>query len=296
MSNKRQSIRKFYNWNLIYNNLRELGINTFKWVNMPKEINTLYLEKILFEQGYCFFFRDDVTGEYITLGGTMGGMDIYGIPTERTAIGMNNFIYEGLNKTNSVIIYNTFRGLNTLNYARLYADKIANCDLSRDINLRQLRFPYLFIGDISQQLSLKNIYEKIEDGEVAIFSDKNIKANELTCINTNVPYVCDKLTEVKANLYNEYLTLLGIENTNMNKKERMVSNEVNGNYGNIEINRATRLSPRQYAAEQINDLFNLDVKVEFNSDLLTILNKSELFEQIEESKIITENKEVVNNE
>ena len=51
------------------------------------------------------------------------------------------------------------------------------------------------------------------------------------------------------------------------KKERLISNEVMSNMGDVEAQRFTRLNARKYACDQINKLFGLDVNCEFRSGI-----------------------------
>ena len=69
----------------------------------------------------------------------------------------------------------------------------------------------------------------------------------------------------KHQLWNEALTYLGIENVNTDKKERLVSDEVVNNMGDVEGERFTRLNARKQACDEINELFGLNVDVDFRS-------------------------------
>lgn len=275
---KRKNVRKLLLWQNNYTFLKMLATNCYMWENVPTEIDLLYVEKQLCDTGYVIFFYDDVVNQFVCLSGYLEGFDKYGNPVLRTALGENvGYEVRGLNQSNSVVIYdNTCKSPIYSRYAYQYADDLTNVMISRRVNMEQQRFPYLFIGETSQQLTLKNIYNDIEEGKVAVFADKNIQTNEIKCLNVNVPYVCDKLTDLKSNIINEYLTLLGIENTNMNKRERMVADEVNGNYGVLEISRNMRLTPRQQAVKKINEMFGLNISVKFNSGLYTGLNASDV--------------------
>ena len=72
---------------------------------------------------------------------------------------------------------------------------------------------------------------------------------------------------MKHQYWNEALTYLGVENVTTEKKERLVSNEVMSNMGDVEAQRFTRLNARKRACEQINELFGLEVDCEFRSGI-----------------------------
>lgn len=95
------------------------------------------------------------------------------------------------------------------------------------------------------------------------WADKDLDLNGVEVLDTVSPYVADKIQVVKHQIWNEALTYLGIENTNTDKKERMVSPEVMGNMGDVEAQRFTRLNSRKQFCKEVNEMFGLDIDVDF---------------------------------
>ena len=85
--------------------LYKKAISMFEWVNMPKEIDTRYLEKTLVEQGHICFFKDEKLDKFMCLQCTIGGrFNVYDLPTDYhvyTPSGYNR----DLDMSNSVVIY-----------------------------------------------------------------------------------------------------------------------------------------------------------------------------------------------
>ena len=105
------------------------------------------------------------------------------------------------------------------------------------------------------------------DGNVPyIFGDKNLNPNALKVLKTDAPYVADKLYALKTQLWNEALTYLGISNLNMQKKERLVSDEVIRSQGGVIASRHSRLEMRRQACKEINAMFGLDIWVDYRED------------------------------
>ena len=86
-------------------------------------------------------------------------------------------------------------------------------------------------------------------------------------LDTVSPYVADQVQIVKHQIWNEALTFLGIENTNSDKKERMVSDEVLNNMGDVEAQRFTRLNARKQFCKEVNELFGLNIDVDFRTGI-----------------------------
>jgi hypothetical protein len=59
--------------------------------------------------------------------------------------------------------------------------------------------------------------------------------------------------------------LLGINNANQDKKERLVAAEVGANDEQVQATRNIALNARQQAAERINKLYGLSVEVDFKT-------------------------------
>jgi hypothetical protein len=95
-------------------------------------------------------------------------------------------------------------------------------------------------------------------------------------LQTGVHFVADKLMAYKHNLWNEAMTFLGIGNAKQDKKERLVEAEVSANDEQIQSSRYVMLRARQEACEKINDMFGLNISVDFK---LNIDNKVEEVEE-----------------
>ena len=103
-----------------------------------------------------------------------------------------------------------------------------------------------------------------------IFADKSLNTNQLQAIKTDAPYVADKLYQLKTQIWNEALTYLGISNINVQKKERLITDEVTRNQGGTIASRYSRLNARRDACKQINTMFGLDVWCDYREDYQAI--------------------------
>lgn len=269
-----------------YNRIKELAISRFNWLNLPETVDPRFLELTLFEQGMTVFFNDEVLG-YLALTTTVGGMlDVYRIPKERTAYANNGFNMK-LNDSNSVIIWNNKLHENMVYGCEMFARRLYECDRTIDVNIQGQKTPILITCSENQRLTLKNTYEQYTGNAPVIFGDKDIDIlKSLQAIPTLAPFVADKLLEAKTQIWNECLTWLGISNTNYQKKERLISDEVSRNMGGTIASRNSGLDMRKQACDEINRMFDLNIDVEFNDDInIKAVNESEEIDNADEVEV-----------
>lgn len=264
-----------------YNRLTELAISMFEWQNLPETVDQRFLELCLFGDGMCVFFQDEVLG-YLSLQCMIGGkLNVYRIPMERKAYATNGYQRQ-LDETNSVIIFNNYLHTNSTLDVEMFSKRLYNLDRAIDVNANAQKTPVLIQCDESQRLTMKNLYKQYEGNEPFIFGSKGIDAGGLKVLQTGAPYVADKLYELKTQIWNEALTYLGISNINVVKKERMITDEVTRNQGGTVASRYSRLESRREACKKINEMFGLNIWVDYRED----------FQDIKEQENENENEEV----
>lgn len=248
-----------------YDRLTELAISMFKWKNLPDTVDERFLELTLFNDGQAVFFKDEALGYLSLQCAANGNFNVYRIPTKRRAYAVNGY-QNKLTDKNSVIIYNNYLHKNSRNEIEMYARRLYNLDRIIDTNANAQKTPVLVQGTEQQRLTLLNLYMQYDGNTPVIFGDKNIDMNALKSISTQAPYVADKIYQLKTQIWNEALTYLGISNLNIQKKERLVSDEVVRNMGGTIASRYSRLEARRQACKQINDMFNLNIEVAYRED------------------------------
>lgn len=263
-----------------YNRLSELAISMFEWKNLPDTIDPRFLELTLYSDGMAVFFRDDVLG-YLSLQTMIGSqLSVYRIPNIRTAYASNGYNLL-LNQDNSVIIFNNMLHTNCITDIEHFARKLYECDRAIDVNIKAQKTPVAILCDENQRLTMKNLYAQYDGNEPFIFGNKDIDLKKIQAIQTGAPYVADKLTETKLAIWNEALTYLGISNTNTQKKERLITDEVNTDMGSTIASRYTRLEMRKRACQEINAMFGLNIDVEYRQEAVVFADDIEGGDEIE---------------
>ena len=254
-----------------YNRLMELALNVFEWENLPLSIDERFIELTLYEKGYCLYFNDEIIGN-LALTCTIGGkLDVYRIPLLRRAYAVNGY-NKMCSAKDSVLIFNNYLHTPTQLTIELFARRLYEIERAIDINIKAQKTPTLILSSEQQRLTMKNLYMQYDGNEPFIFGDKNLDIDGIKSLKTDAPFVADKLEILKHQIWNEALTFCGIENSNQDKKERLVSDEVGSNYGNIEAQRNVMLNARKQAVKKINSMFGTKIDVHFRSNLATMVN------------------------
>lgn len=238
-----------------------LALNRYRWENLPNGIESRYIEQMLYDNGECAMFDHPDFGLCVLRSSSRENLNIYGEPTKLSVSGFNE--HRTIMIDECVRILNNDLGLPTLPDIEYYARRMAEIDDIILQNLRQQRVPYLFATDSNNEFSLKNLYDKIYQGEQAVFVDKemlNGQPENIMVLPTLAPYLVDKLQIQKQEMERELLTYLGINNT-LEKKERLIVDETNSNNQFIKMASDIGFKNRQKACEQINEKFGLNIKV-----------------------------------
>ena len=257
-----------------YMHLTELAMSMFEWKNLPDTVDARFLELTLFEDGQIVFFKDEELGYLCLQCAVNGGFNVYRIPTNRRAYAVNGY-QKNLTENDSVIIYNNFLRTNSMLDVRNFAERLYNIDRAIDVNINAQKTPILIKCDEQQRLTMLNTYQQYDGNQPVIFGDKALNTNAFQVLNTGAPLVADKLYTLKTQLWNECLTYLGISNINVQKKERMITDEVTRNQGGTIASRYSRLEARRQACEQINRMFGLDIECNYREDYRDIADDLE---------------------
>lgn len=253
-----------------FNRLTELAISMFEWQNLPPTVDPRYLELHLFQNGCMVYFNDDIVGNLCLDCLPNGNFDVYGNPVSRRAYSSYNNYQRDLNEDDSVIIWNNYLRNNSVVDVKMYAKRLYLLDRIIDVNANAQKTPVLVQGTEKQRLTLLNLYKEFDGNAPFIFGDKNLDLNVLKCLNTGAPYVADKIYQLKTQVWNEALTYLGISNINIQKKERLITDEVTRNQGGTIASRYSRLKARREAVEKINAMFDTNIEVNYREDVQEI--------------------------
>ena len=255
------------------NRLRLIATSLFTWEGLDKiGGNSRFLEQVLFEDGRACFVKDEDMGYLSLRVNPSDKLNVYNLPTEVMAwsIGYNKKF-----KFNDIVyIMNNEMQLPTRITLELMAYRLYETERTIDVNLIAQKTPILIEGDTKTILTLKNVYAQYSGNTPFIFGNKQFDiSNKLNVLKTDAPYLIDKLELHKHEIWNECLTYLGINNANTDKKERLVTNEVDSNNQLITFYLNCFYKTRKKACEEINEKFfdgEEVVKIKLNDDVMDL--------------------------
>ena len=262
MSRKRVSITDLLNdltFNTTFKKFKLIAVNAFEWEGLPDGILERHIERVLFDHGKAIFFRDPQMSFMCleTQNGTQ--LNVYGDPLHYRAYGYNyNKEYKA---DDCVIIENNKLRLNTYDFVMHYVKKIVEAERTMDVNIKAVKTPVIFACDDNTALTLKAISAKVDDNVPYLYIDKSISLNDISTLDTGAKFLCNDLMDYKKSVENELLTFLGLNNTPVDKKERLITDEAEANDELIASFADLQLEARERACEAINQMYGLNVSV-----------------------------------
>lgn len=263
---------------LLYNYYKNLATQVFVWENLPRGIESRHIEEFLFEYTQVAFYKHKDYGLICLPCSYSGKINIYGDPTRVFVFSINGELNDDMETDEVVRILDNPHLVNIKQYVNHYVEMMNDVQKCKRANLRKQIKPYYIVATEKNKNTVKTIVDDYTNGEDVVIIDKNLSDGDfdgLKLLSANVEYLVDKLRiEEKACEY-DLLTFLGINNNNVEKKERMLVNEVDSNNEFLLLNLGIRFKQRIIAVNEINERYGLNVKVSINRDYLSMFINEE---------------------
>lgn len=246
-----------------YYRLMLLARTMFEWSGLPNGIDQKWIERFLFTEGVCVFFKDPSLGFMVSKATLSGNLNYYDEPTKIRSYGTNYDGRELENNKNCVLIRNNEDMIPTSYTIQLFAIQLTRISRVIDVNINAQKTPVLIKCSDKEKLSLKQVYQQWNENEPVIYGTKDLDVERFEVLRTDAPIVFDKLQLQKHDIWNECMTFLGINNANTDKKERLITDEVVANNELVDLSAKVMLETRKRACKQINEMFgtNIDVRL-----------------------------------
>lgn len=145
-----------------------------------------------------------------------------------------------------------------------YATMLAMCDSSVATNLMNTKVTYVFKASSKAQAeTMKKMYDDITCGKPAVFVGENGAINEenMFVMPAKQNFIAEDVQILKRKIINEFLTEIGINNTNQDKRERLTDDEVNANNDEVYANIQHWFDNISDGINRANKLYNLGLSV-----------------------------------
>lgn len=249
-----------------YDRLKLLSTSLFKYDGLDEIFGfgaSRFLENALFEKGRAVFVKDDTKGYMVCNVNPESSLNIYNLPTKIRAWNI------GYSKTfdldDVVYIMNNEAQKPTSSTIELFAYRLYDVQRTMEVNLEAQKTPIAIETDDKGVLTAQNAYMQQSGNMPVIFINKDMDlGKKFNVLNTDAPYLLDKLTLYKHEIWNECMTFLGINNANTDKKQVVLTPEIESNNDLINFYLNCFYEPRKRAIDSLNEKFGLNIQIDIN--------------------------------
>lgn len=251
-------------YNLYYRLLFQKVLSVYKW-KIPEQWAENYFLYTLYDWGYIGVFD---TWQY-GLVAQFPALQGYNMFYQPTTMRIDNQWFENVTRkigVNGVLVrlMPDYRGVSDI--VSRFAQQLALCSQSIDVSLFNSHIADIFaVRDKKIAEDMKKVYDKIASGEPAVFFKKqkdvlNDEESVWDIINLKPKdnYLGNIILSDMRKIENQFNTIFGIPNANTEKKERMVTDEVNSNNVDTCLFSDKMLKNLQKSCKQVNTMFNGD--------------------------------------
>lgn len=262
MARKRANLTDLLNnltFKALYDKYKLIAVNAFEWGGLPDGIEERHVENQLFLHGKAIFYRSPGKGYMCLNCQNSGQVNVYGDPLGYIAHGINHT--EQVKAEDCVIIENNKLRMATDPFIMFYVNKLTEAERTMDVNIKACKTPVVFACDDKDVLTFKQIFRQVDGNTPAIYADRGLNMDSIQAFQTGVKFMGKDLQDYANAVENKLLTFLGLNNTPVDKKERLITDEAEANNELIQSFADLQMEARKRAAEAINKQYGLSVTV-----------------------------------
>lgn len=231
----------------------------FTFENIPEGWDEDYMLEVLFLNGY--FTVTDTEAGVLPLKCGLTGINVFEKPT--TVIIANPVLgnFERTIDYDCVVVQlqPNFEGVYPI--INRYATLLAMCDSSIAVNLMNTKAAHIFgATNKAQAETLKKMYDQISCGEPAVFIRDGLNEENFFTMPVKQYFIADDVQLLKRKIIAEFLTEIGINNTNLDKRERLTDDEVNANNDEVYANIQCWIDNITWGIRKVNQMFGLNIR------------------------------------
>lgn len=236
-----------------YTTMSGYARSIFKWSGLPETCSGWMIEKSAFcgtSSMYSLYF-DDSLGWLTLMCSSVGEPNVYDEPVSAQLTGYNGKTWN-VRIGEYVYGYGNIMRIPMSVYVEEYSYRLALLDIIIDNLSIMQNIQAVFTGTEEQQLTIQNIFQKIFALEPAFFIDESLgEINKVVQALRIAPdYNVDKMYQLKEALQSECLTMCGVYNPKTDKKERLITQEMDALNNEVDIVRAGMIEEREKFCEK----------------------------------------------
>ena len=248
---------------------------------LPEGWDPDYFRYTLFVMGYTIVFNTDKFG-VINNHGCLYGRNVYYRPT--TALVTNPLLPESrqmiINEECALIkLTPDYRG--AYDVVSTFSDLLSIIIESLGVNIINSKLSYVFAAENKGMAeSMKALYDNVASGQPATVVGKNLFDAEgnpkwlLFDQDVRNHFIGKDLLECMQTVKSMFMSYIGIENVNYEKRERLTNDEINANNAETQAICRVWLNSMQESIENVNKMFGTDIRVQLNQDRKEESNES----------------------
>lgn len=272
----------------------QVAMSRFKWVNLPPTCDARYLEWILIHEG-CATIAHPKSNPACVLSlkaVQQGEPNMYDNPRSWRAMGSTGKTDFKCDWSNGVFMWENESRYPLLSKINIWARELADIIRAKQINRFHQRMPVIISGASEHQFDMTNLLKNITNGEPAIITTDGIENINVKVWNTGVEFLGEELTNEYENTWNIIYRELGIPSMPV-KSERRVEAEVSTYSSQNKLAALSPLDMRRTAAQKYCERFgdtlaHGDFYPVWNNDLISanydLMHKWSTFMDLDEGE------------
>ena len=231
---------------------------------VPEEWDLDYFRQHLFLDGYVGV-TDTALG-VLALKCAASGYNVFERPTKLIFANPVLGNFDRSIGTDCEVIRLQYNWLGIMPILDKYAYLLAMCDSAVSVNLMNSKVAFIATAEGKAAAeTIKTAYQQISEGNPFVCMSKDsVDSISWELLNVKNTFIGNDVSLLKQTIWNEFLTEIGIPNMNRDKRERMITDEVNANNTETAFSVSHWEETIRAGMEKCNDMFGLSLAVKVN--------------------------------
>lgn len=255
-------------------------LSRFELENAPEEWPINYFWLHLFLDGKISILDTELGIIPLKCGVT--GINVWDRPTD---VIIANHILGSFNRkigVDAALVHLQYNFMGVTPILQRFSTLLSMCDSAISVNLMNSKVAFIgFVDDAAQAKTMQKMYDEISSGVPAVFARKGQVSPENFMFNSvKNTFIADDVMLLRRKIVNDFLSDIGINNANLDKRERLNTDEVNANNEEMRFNILNWIDTISEGLEVANKLYGLNLKVKLREVTTESEKASEMLDAV----------------